>query len=148
MSEIDKLLQEQEDLYQICVDTNNCCECPCNNGNFNRDCDLTLISRKIEAEVAKKRKYSFIVTWHADGYCGSFQHEVVAESIEKAQKTWTEFVSKDKNLSYSWEKAERGVRNHHGGYIEWKAQGLTDKAPGFYELPFNKWGGASDHLWD
>lgn len=148
MSEIDNLIIQQEQLYQICVDINNCCECPNNNGNFSRDCDLTLVTRKIEAEVAKKRKYSFVVTWHADGYCGAFRHEVVAESLDKAKEVWEDYVCKNEDLNYSWEKAKNAVRKHYGGYIEWKEQGLTDKAAGFYKLPFDYYKQKSDHLWD
>lgn len=150
MSNIDKLMQEQEELYRVCVDVNNCCLCPCNNGNFNRDCELTLISRKIEEEIAKKRKYSYLVTWHADGYCGSFLYNIVTESekLEKVKEAWEEYVSKNDSLNYSWSKAKKGERNHFGGYIEWKEQGLTDKEPGFYELSFSYFRDKSDHLND
>lgn len=101
-----------------------------------------------EEEVAKKRKNSFVVTWFADGYSGSFEHEVVAETLEKAKEAWEDYVCKNGNLNYSWSKAKKGERNHFGGYIIWKEQGLTDKAIGFYELPFKPFKEKSDHLRD
>lgn len=93
-------------------------------------------------------KRSFIVSWFADGYNGTFNYLVVATDIEEAKEIWKEFIEHNDSLAYSWEKAERGVKNHYGGYITWKDNGVCDKDVGCYELPYNKWNVGSDHLWD
>lgn len=51
MARIDLLYQKQEQLYRDCCEINNCTECPHCNGNFFRDCDLTLIGQEIEKEI-------------------------------------------------------------------------------------------------
>lgn len=90
----------------------------------------------------------FIVEWFADGYCGSFRYLVVANDIEEAKEIWNEFISNNDELAYSWEKAERGVKNHYGGFIRWKEIGASDKQTGCYEMEFDRWNMGSDHLWD
>ena len=91
---------------------------------------------------------SFIVTWHASGYCGAFRYQVVAGSLENAKEAWEEFVNNNDELNYSWEKAKNAVKRHHGGYIAWKQRGTTDKPAGCYELEFDSWGGQTDHVRD
>lgn len=93
-------------------------------------------------------KNSFVVSWFADGYNGTFNYLVVADNIEKAKELWKDFVKHNDDVSYSWEKAEKGVKNHYGGYITWKDNGVCDKEIGCYELPYNRWNVGSDHLWD
>lgn len=92
---------------------------------------------------------SFVVSWHASGYTGTFNYEVVAKSLEMAKQKWEEYAAKHvRKLEYSWEKAKKAVERHYGGYISWKDKGETDKEEGFYELPYNAWNVGSDHLND
>ena len=91
---------------------------------------------------------AFIVSWHASGYCGTFNYLVVASNIDEAKEKWSKFVNGDSKIAYSWEKAEKGVKNHYGGYITWKDNGICDKVPGCYELKFDNWSNGSDHLND
>lgn len=91
---------------------------------------------------------SFIVSWHADGYCGTFRYMVVANTVGEAKEIWSKFVRDNKDIEYSWEKAERGVKNHHSGYIAWKENGNCDRKNGCYKMEFNAWSTGSDHLWD
>lgn len=91
---------------------------------------------------------SFIVSWHADGYCGSFNYNVVANNLAEAKEIWKEFAKNNSKIEYSWHKAEKGVKNHHGGYITWKEDGNTDKEAGCYEMAFDAWNIGSDHLRD
>lgn len=87
---------------------------------------------------------SFIVSWHASGYNGTFNYLVVADDIEKAKEIWAEFVNNNDDVAYSWEKAKRDCC----GYTDWKDDGICDKEIGCYELPYNRWNVGSDHLWD
>ena len=91
---------------------------------------------------------SFIVSWHASGYAGTFRYLVVANDIEKAKEIWNEFVSNNNEIEYSWEKAEKGVKNHYGGYISWSENDNIEKEVGCYEMDFDAWNTGSDHLWD
>ena len=91
---------------------------------------------------------AYKVSWHADGYTGTFNYLVVAESLHEAKEKWEKFVSHKQRLSYSWEKAKAAAKRHYGGYVVWKEEGETDKEPGCYELKFNKWNAGSDHLRD
>lgn len=91
---------------------------------------------------------AYKVSWHASGYTGTFNYLVVAESLREAKEKWEKFVSRDRHLAYSWEKAKKAMKRHYGGYVTWKEQGETDKEPGCYKLEYNKWGGSSDHLRD
>lgn len=91
---------------------------------------------------------SFIVSWHANGYNGTFNYLVVADNIEKAKEIWAEFVENNDDIAYSWEKAEKGVKNHYGGYIIWKESEVCDKEIGCYELEYDRWNTGSDHLND
>lgn len=91
---------------------------------------------------------SFIVSWHADGYCGTFRYMVVADSINEAKEIWNNFVDGNEDIEYSWRKAERGVKNHYSGYITWKEKGNCDKEKGCYKMKFDAWNTGSDHLWD
>lgn len=90
----------------------------------------------------------FIVRWTADGYCVEFRYKIVAESLNKAKELWEEYVDKHEDIEYSWSKAEKAVRYHHGGYIEWKDNGDTKNAEGVYELGENYYIKGSDHLRD
>lgn len=91
---------------------------------------------------------AFKVSWHASCYNGTFNYLVVAKTIEKAKELWEKFATNDRNISYSWEKAIKGVKNHYGGYITWKEMGETDKTQGCYELEYDNWKIGSDHLND
>lgn len=51
-------------------------------------------------------------------------------------------------MEYSWRKAEKGVKNHYGGYITWEEKGNSDKEIGCYKMDFDAWNTGSDHLWD
>ena len=51
-------------------------------------------------------------------------------------------------VEYSWRKAEKGVKNHYGGYITWEENGNSDKEIGCYKMDFDAWNTGSDHLWD
>lgn len=90
----------------------------------------------------------FIIEWYASGYCGSFRYSVVADSLEEAKGIWNEFILNNDKLAYSYEKAERGVKNHYGGFIRWKEIGTSDKQTGCYEMEFDRWNVGSDHLLD
>lgn len=90
----------------------------------------------------------FMVEWYVSGYCGSFRYSVVANSLEEAEIIWNEFVSTNDDLSYSWENAKRGVKNHYGGFIRWKEIGKSNKESGCYEMEFDYWNASSDHLMD
>lgn len=98
--------------------------------------------------VKVKEMQSFIVSWHASGYEGTFKYLVVANSIGKAKEIWAEFVKNNSSIAYSWEKAEKAVKYHYGGYIDWKDNGFCDKEIGCYDLGFDKWNTGSDHLND
>lgn len=91
---------------------------------------------------------TFIVSWYASGYTGSFNYLVVAKNIEEAKAIWKNFVTDNKEIMYSWKKAEKAVHNHHGGYITWKETGESNKETGCYELPYEEWNVGSDHLQD
>ena len=91
---------------------------------------------------------AFKVSWHANCYNGTFNYLVVAETIEKANELWDDFVKNDREISCSWEKALKGMKNHYSGYITWKEMGETDKVQGCYELEYNTWKTGSDHLND
>ena len=90
----------------------------------------------------------FIVRWTASGYCVEFQHAVVAESLNKAKELWDEHVKSHEKIQYSWEKAVKAAKNHHGGYITWKDSGESDKAEGCYEMETVNTYDGSDHLRD
>lgn len=90
----------------------------------------------------------FMVEWYASGYCGSFKYSVVANSLEEAKIIWNEFISNNDKLKYSWEKAERGVKNCYGGFIRWKEIGKSNKEIGCCEMEFDYWNTGSDHLMD
>lgn len=90
----------------------------------------------------------FIVEWYASGYCGSFKYSVIAKNLNEAKEIWKRFILQNKKLLYSWEKAERGVKNCYGGFISWKEIGESDKEHGCYELEFDRWNAGSDHLMD
>jgi hypothetical protein len=96
----------------------------------------------------KLKPNSYIVRWTASGYCGDFRYLVVASTLDDAKKIWKGFVDNNDGIQYSWEKAEKAVKNHYGGYIEWKENGTCDKEKGCYELKFDNWSGGSDHLRD
>ena len=91
---------------------------------------------------------SFLVSWYASGYCGTFRYMVVANNFDEAKELWNKFVEDNKDIEYSWRKAEKGVRNHYGGYITWEEKGNSDKEIGCYEMDFDAWNTASDHLND
>lgn len=91
---------------------------------------------------------SFVVSWYASGYIGTFNYLVVADDIEKAKEILEEYVKNNSRIAYSWAKAENGVKNHYGGYITWKDNGVCDKKIGCYKLEFDKWNVGSDHLND
>ena len=93
---------------------------------------------------------AFLVSWYASGYCGTFRYTVVANSLDKAKEIWNKFVEENKDIEYSWRKAEKGVRNHYGGYITWVDKGRVadDIESGCYEMDFDRWNVGSDHLND
>ena len=91
---------------------------------------------------------AFLVSWYASGYCGTFRYMVVANNLDKAKEIWSKFVGENKDVEYSWRKAEKGVRNHYGGYITWKENGNVNKEIGCYKMDFDAWNTGSDHLWD
>ena len=70
---------------------------------------------------------AFLVSWYASGYCGTFRYMVVANNLDEAKEIWNKFVEGNKDVEYSWRKAEKGVRNHYGGYITWEEKGNSDK---------------------
>lgn len=90
----------------------------------------------------------FIVRWTANGYCVEFYHMVVAKSLDKAKELWNEYVREHKEVQYSWNKAVKAVKNHHGGYITWKDNGETDKSEGCYKMKSVNIYEGSDHLRD
>ena len=91
---------------------------------------------------------AFLVSWYASGYCGTFRYMVVANNLDEAKEIWNKFVEGNKDVEYSWRKAEKGVRNHYGGYITWEEKGNSDKEIGCYKMDFDAWNSGSDHLWD
>ena len=91
---------------------------------------------------------AFLVSWYASGYCGTFRYMVVANNLNEAKEIWNKFVEGNKDVEYSWRKAENGVRNHYGGYITWEEKGNSDKEIGCYKMDFDAWNTGSDHLWD
>lgn len=91
---------------------------------------------------------AFIVEWYASGYCGSFRYSVIARTLNEAKEVWEKFILQNEKLLYSWKKAERGVKNHYGGFIRWEEIGETNKEYGCYELEFDRWNTGSDHLMD
>lgn len=91
---------------------------------------------------------AFLVSWYASGYCGTFRYTVVANNIDEAKEIWNKFVEGNKDVEYSWRKAEKAFKNHYGGYIDWKEKGISDKEIGCYEMDFDAWNNASDHLND
>lgn len=90
----------------------------------------------------------FILRYTADCYCCDFRFIVNAESLDKAKELWTEYVNNHKDIEYSWYKAEKAVKYHHGGYIEWKDNGETEDREGVYELEKDYYREGSDHLRD
>lgn len=90
----------------------------------------------------------FILRYTADGYCCDFRFVVNAKSLDKAKELWKEYVNKHEDVAYSWSKAEKAVKYHHGGYIEWKDDGETENAEGIYKLENNYYREGSDHLRD
>lgn len=99
-------------------------------------------------EIGGKIMKSFIVSWYVSGYTGTFRYLVVANDIDEAKKIWDKFALNNDEIECSWKQAEKGVKNHYGGYITWKENGNCDKEIGCYELDFNDWNTSSDHLWD
>ena len=91
---------------------------------------------------------AFLVSWYASGYCGTFRYLVVANNLDEAKKIWSKFVDENKDVEYSWRKAEKGVKNHYGGYITWKDNGESDKAEGCYKMENVSTYDGSDHLRD
>ena len=118
--------------------------------NFIKEIETTCAKKEydFESQITKPKLKSFIVRWHASGYAGSFRYLVVAESIYKAQEIWDKFVEAHDEIQYSWEKAKQAMQRHYGGFTDWKENGDTDKKEGCYELPFDAWNAASDHLND
>lgn len=55
MEQLDELRRKEDEIYHDCTMFNNCTECIHNNGNGHRDCNLTLVSRKID-ELLKNNK--------------------------------------------------------------------------------------------
>ena len=90
----------------------------------------------------------FILRYMADGYCCDFRFKVNAKSLDKAKELWKEYVKTHENVAYSWSKAEKAVRCHHGGYISWTDNGETENAEGVYELGEDYYLEGSDHLRD
>ena len=43
---------------------------------------------------------SFVVSWYADGYIGTFNYLVVADDIETAKEIWAEFVKNNNQIAY------------------------------------------------
>lgn len=109
------------------------------------DIDKNVYKDMITQEDIMKK---FIAEWFANGYCGSFKYIVIANNFDKAKEIWNEFISNNDKLAYSWEKAERGVKNHYGGFIRWKEIEISDKQIGCYKMEFDDWNTGSDHLWD
>lgn len=101
-----------------------------------------------ESHEEKGMLNAFIVSWHASGYNGTFRYLIAADDLEDAKALWASFVESNKKIQYSWEKAEKGVKNHYGGYISWEEKEKTDKERGCYELQYDKWNVGSDHLND
>lgn len=116
------------------------------------DCNITSIHMddcdEIGVWICYEEMKSFIVSWSASGYTGTFRYLVVADSRDKAMDIWKEFVSNNKDVKYSWEEAEKGVENHYGGFITWKDNGNCNKEMGCYELEYKVSQTGSDHLWD
>lgn len=84
----------------------------------------------------KKRLYSY------DNFEGD-KGVIIAKSLEEACE-----IYKTHYLKYSWEKAERGVKNCYGGFIRWKEIGKSNKEIGCCEMEFDYWNTGSDHLMD
>lgn len=96
-----------------------------------------------------KKINSFIVSWHASGYTGTFNYMITADTLEEAKALWEKFVADNDDLKYSWEKAVKGEKLHTGGYTRWKETGLVPgNKQGCYEMPYDDWNTSSDHLWD
>ena len=91
---------------------------------------------------------SYEVKWHASGLNGAFRAQVVASELTRAKELWQEYIASNKDVEFYWRKAEKGVKNHYGGYITWTEKGYCDKETGCYDLGFDAWNGSSDHLWD
>ena len=53
---------------------------------------------------------AFLVSWYASGYCGPFRYMVVANNLNDAKEIWSKFVDGNKDVEYSWRKAEKGVK--------------------------------------
>lgn len=90
----------------------------------------------------------FILRYTADGYCCEFRFEVNAESLDKAKELWKEYVKTHENVAYSWSKAEKAVKYHHGGYISWTDKGKTEDTEGVCVLKEDCFREGSDHLRD
>lgn len=123
------------------------------NGWYNVGCGLEPTYEKASAQalihydaLKTDKMNAFKVSWHASCYNGTFNYLVVAKTIEAAKELWEKFVTDNIEISCSWEKAVKGVKNHYGGYITWKEMGETNKEQGCYELEYNNWKMGSDHL--
>ena len=105
--------------------------------------DGTIILKPLE-----KNRKEFLVSWSASCYCVTFCYMVVANNIEEAKEIWNKFIESDEEIEYSWRKAEKGVKNHYGGYITWEEKDNTDKESGCYKMDLRSWDTSSDHLND
>ena len=93
-------------------------------------------------------RHEYIVNWTADCYCVEFSYSIIAENLEKAKDLWNEYINTHEELQYSWNKAMKAVKYHHGGYIKWEDNGITNKADGCYDLETINTYSGSDHLRD
>lgn len=90
----------------------------------------------------------FTVRWTADSFCVEFNYLIVAESLDSAKELWNEYVKTHEKIQYSWSKAVRAVKYHHGGYISWKDNGETNRSKGCCEMEEVSIYDGSDHLRD
>lgn len=90
----------------------------------------------------------FTVRWTADSFCVKFNYLVIAESLDSAKELWNEYVKTHEKIQYSWSKAVRAVKYHHGGYISWKDNGETNRSKGCCEMEEVSIYDGNDHLRD
>lgn len=115
--------------------------------------DNNLPEQKVPIYHLPDTHKAFKVSWHADGYTGSFNYLVIADSMEEAERLWEAYVETHVRITRSWKKAKAAMKRHYGGYVAWKELEKNKRPEGYdakgcYELPYNAWNAGSDHLRD